>query len=133
VREHRYIGHTDNVSLVSIAPARAKLFAMMPYKIHGLNISGDAEATRGGQVKYSVSLQVAAAQPLAPHVVRLDVLNPSGDLVDFYSGNILVQNGSANGVIHLALNDQPGQWLLKAREIVSGKEATLRVVVSKPE
>jgi hypothetical protein len=133
VRERRYLGHTDNVLMTSIAPARARLFAMMPYQIEGVSISGDTEARRGGQIRYNVSMQVVAAQPLVPHVIRLDVFDPSGNPVDCYSKNILVQKGAADGVIHLALNDEPGQWLLKAREIVSGKDATLRVIVSKPE
>jgi hypothetical protein len=133
VREHRYVGYTDTVLMTGIAPARARLFAMMPYKIEDLALTGDTEARRGGDIKYNLSLQAGDAKALAPHVVRLDVYSPSGELVEFYSKNVLLTSGSAGGVIHLALNDDPGQWLLKAREVVSGRDATLRVVVSKPE
>jgi hypothetical protein len=130
VREHRYLGRTDK-TLTSIAPARAKLFAMMPYRIDGVNISSNEEVRRGEILRYKIELQHGETQALAPHVVRLDVLDPDGKPVSCYSQNILLNNGSAQGSIHLAINDQPGQWRLKAREVVSAKETTLSVNVLK--
>ncbi len=132
VRERRYVGET-NETLVSIAPARAKLFAALPYKIGGLRLGGDAEAARGGSIRYKIELQVSDISQVAPHVVRLAVLDPNGHPVSCYARNILIEKGAAEGAIPLALNDPPGQWRLHAREIVSGKEDFLRVNVTKQE
>jgi hypothetical protein len=66
---------------------------------------------------------------LADHIVRVEVRDPAGKLRLPYSGNIATKAGRAAVALQLALNDSPGQWMLKVRDTVSGKTAEAAIAV----
>ncbi len=56
-------------------------------------------------------------------VIRLTVTAPDGKEVQWYNANLNAPLGKAVHKLQFALNDQPGDWKIRAREIVSGREA----------
>jgi hypothetical protein len=66
-------------------------------------------------------------QPVDRSVVHVDVYDPAGKWIRYYSGNADVVDGKAEFSIPFALNDMPGQWRLKVRDVISGLEATREV------
>jgi hypothetical protein len=61
-------------------------------------------------------------------VVRVEVYAPGEQLRRHYSGNVTVENGRARYQVPFALNDEPGTWRVRARDVISGltAEATIR-------
>jgi len=119
VRGRKYLGVVDRAPL-PIRAYGAVLFARLDYEITGLSVNaGDVEA--GGAVPIMVT--VNASKRPGRHVVRLEVLDPTGRPNSFYSHNVDVVGGAYRGVIHTALDDPEGTWTIRAREVISGREA----------
>ncbi len=55
------------------------------------------------------------------HVIHVEVVNPSGEAVDAYSGNLIAPGGSGSKVIPLALNDATGRWEIRAHDVLTGQ------------
>ncbi len=70
--------------------------------------------------KLTLRLTDAAGAPVDRSVARLEVFDPAGRLVRHYSGNVTIVDGQASWKIPWALNDAPGRWRLRARDVVSG-------------
>jgi hypothetical protein len=65
----------------------------------------------------------------ALHVFHLDVVDPSGTIVSQYSGNIRAPKGRATVRVPFALNDPPGTWEIRVKDLLSGQRqvSTVRV------
>jgi hypothetical protein len=85
------------------------------------------EAVRGDPVRCVLGTAQAAD---AAVVVRLEVYDPAGTLRSCYSGPRLLGPGrpSAEAAFSLALNDPPGQWIVRAVELVSGKAVERKLI-----
>jgi hypothetical protein len=68
-------------------------------------------------------------QPVDRSVVHVEVFDPAGRRVRYYSGNADLVGGTARFSIPFALNDIPGQWRVKVRDVISGLEANREVRV----
>jgi Beta-galactosidase len=64
-----------------------------------------------------------SGQPVDLSVARVEVFDPSGNLVRHYSSNVTVRNGKAQMEIAFALNDSRGAWHVRARDVISGLTA----------
>jgi|GEM_PF-1423760 len=119
VRSKRFWGYTDRIE-EEISPAEAKFYAMIPYKIDKVNLSlAKSSVNSGDTIEYEIILK--AEDRLGDHVVKLEVYKPNGQLYDYYSKNLLVQDGKIKGSFRLALNDPRGQWKIKVIDVISGK------------
>ena len=69
-----------------------------------------------------------AGAPVDLSVAHVEVVNPAGLVVRYYSGNVTVRDGAAAYRIPFADNDLRGLWRVRARDVVSGltAEVTLR-------
>jgi len=103
------------VTLDAYEPA---IFAIAPVAIPALQVSAPARVGRGDTAELGVSF--AAATPAARQVLHIDVVNPSGQTVAYYSGNLLAQ-GAANKLIPIALNDPAGRWEVRVRDLLTGQ------------
>ena len=69
--------------------------------------------------------------PAALDVVHLDVIDPEGSIVAHYSGNLSVTRGAASKLLPFAVNDKPGIWTIRTRDLVSGATATAELKVER--
>lgn len=54
--------------------------------------------------------------------MRIDVIDPTGKICQYYGNNLFLNDGSGSGEIPLALNDVPGMWTLRVKDVTSGVE-----------
>jgi len=66
--------------------------------------------------------------PVGRSVVSIEVHDPVGKRVHFYSKNIDVISGQGNFEIPFASNDLTGEWRIVARDVISGKTVELRLM-----
>jgi hypothetical protein len=59
----------------------------------------------------------------------VEVRDPSGKFIDYFSGNLKAINGVAAETLPIALNDTSGQWTIQVTDTLSGqrKSAALEV------
>ena len=119
VRAGRALGQIDRLRL-ELDPVEPTLVALAAQPLMPPSIVGPASAQLGGNAEFSVAADPAAALS----IVRLDVIDPQGDVVAHYSGNLLVPQGGTAKLIPLAVNDSAGVWHLRARDLLSGETAT---------
>ena len=77
----------------------------------------------GGRVDLAISLETAETAADGPHVFVLEVFGPAGKKVSCYGGNLVAENGTTTGGFLTALNDTPGRWRVRARDVASGLAA----------
>lgn len=122
-----YLGNTNQVALDMIDKPHA-LFALLPYRVTGLALTGDKASLAGG-LPLAVELKTDG-KPVT-HVVHLEVLRPDGTAYYGLTRNVVLKDGKWSGRLPLALNDPIGRWTLRACDVTSGQTATLRVRVSR--
>ncbi len=122
VRAGKYLGRVKRAPM-PLKAFEAALFARLDYQVSDLTVTA-ADAARGRALPVTVKLSFKGTNQPGRHVVRLAVVAPDGKESVLYSQNVNTRNGTWRGRIHTALNDQPGTWTVKAREILSGATAT---------
>ncbi|PYV10096.1 MAG: hypothetical protein DMG23_08820 [Acidobacteria bacterium] len=118
VRATKARGKMKKIS-VNLNPYEPSVFAISPEAIPRLRLLAPDRIGRGetGQIGVSFS----GISPAATHVFHLDVVDPSGKIVPQYSGNILAPNGHSAKLLPLALNDSPGKWEVRVKDLMSGQ------------
>ena len=124
VRAGKYLGEA-NTWQAEFVPARAKVFARIPYRVTGLKLTvtpGAWEANereKGVTLACNLSLQTSGGRP-GRHWVRVQAFGPDGQERTCYARNVALEGGAAVTYIPLALNDPPGKWRITARDVISG-------------
>ncbi|HET8933274.1 MAG TPA: beta-galactosidase [Polyangiales bacterium] len=126
VRAGRYLGRVRDLSL-PLRAQEAALFARLDYKLNGLRLDAPPVAVRGEPLQLGLALDATA--PPGRHVVHVEVTDPHGTRLPFYTHNVLVENGRGQLQLVSALNDPEGTWQVTAREVVSGLQATQNIEV----
>jgi hypothetical protein len=136
LRAHRLLGRLSRVSGI-LAPGEPPLYALQPTPIGRLSV-GLAEAGRarapvkaGDTVKLTVRLTARPGETVPESAAHLEVRNPAGRAMDYYSGDLALSQGTAEFSIPLALNDLPGVWRVTAREPFAHQTASTTFVVTR--
>jgi hypothetical protein len=98
---------------IEASPEQPALFIERPSKSAKMSIDGNLD----------VKLADEAGAPVDLSVARIEVFDPAGRLVRYYSGNVTVRDGQAAFRIPFATNDAHGTWRVHARDVVSGLAA----------
>ncbi|MBL0156872.1 MAG: beta-galactosidase [Bryobacterales bacterium] len=103
--------------VVEASPSQPALFVERASKIAKLTIDRNLE----------LRLDDAAGAPVDLSVVRVEVVDPAGQIARHYSGNVTVKDGRAAYRIPFAVNDATGAWRVRARDVLSGLAAEVVV------
>ncbi len=126
VRASKPLGRQKEIA-VTLDPYEPAIFAASPVAIAELRISSPARVQRGESAQ--VGLSFTHPSPASAHVFHLDVIDPAGKTVDYYSGNIIAPDAHAARLLPLAHNDAPGKWTLRAHDLLSGQTSTIAIEV----
>ena len=128
VRAGKYLGLTDTAEAV-VPPGHTAVYACLPYRVTGLRLGVAGSLTAGSDL--TVRIEVGAEGGTAgDHVVHLEALDPNGEPVWHYARNVLAPGGRLDLSIPLAINERPGSWRLRARDVLTGTETEAAFTVS---
>lgn len=103
------------------------LYAILPYKVTGLQGTVRGEASRGNDVLINVKVDARGGVPQR-HVVRMDVYAPGADRAHReYSQTINCPQGMGQATIPFALNDPSGKWKVVLRDVATGTTETMEI------
>ena len=125
VRKDKPFGRRANLT-VTMDPYEPTILAASPTALPDLRINVPAEAQRGASIRIGIDLPQT---PAAIDVVHVDVLDPTGKRVLYYSGNVLVNRGHAIKLLPLANNDLAGVWTLRIHDQLSGQRKNMQLKV----
>jgi hypothetical protein len=124
VRAGRRLENTERLT-VELNLVKPVLLALSERPLGPPSISGPSNARLGGIAEF----RIRTDQSAAVDVVHIDVIDPTGNIVPYYSGNLLAPRGEVSKALPLAFNDQPGVWSIRVKTLLSGgtEVAQLRV------
>jgi hypothetical protein len=125
VRAAKALGRQTRL-FIDLDPYEPMLLALSPQPLPRLTVNGPRRLRLGDTGVYRLSLE---GSPAAVHVMRLDVIDPSGRRIPQYSGNLIAPRGRARMTLPLALNDPAGRWALQVTDVLSGQTRTLVIDV----
>jgi hypothetical protein len=127
VRARRRLGLTSRLTL-GLGPVAPIVLALSEQQVPGLSISGPRSVRVGETAEFRISPN--AVSTAARDIIHIEIVNPNGDVVPHYSGNLVADGGAASMLLPIAANDSPGIWHLHMTDLLSGATATADLVVS---
>jgi hypothetical protein len=128
VRKGKYLGYSDSAK-INLPSYHGILLALLPYQVMAVDTELPEIWQRGKTLKFSVSIKTTGTSA-KEHVLRMEVISPSGYKNILYCKTVTVQNGKGELNIPFAYNDRPGIWQVRVRDVMSGitneKEITLK-------
>ncbi len=115
----------------TLVPWEAGLFALLPYRVEKVEVKG----TLGENRILPFAIEVVPREPGAEagtHVYHLSLLDGTDQEVPHYQANLVGLAGRAGGKMQIALNEPPGNYRLKARDIATGMVGYLDFTISGP-
>jgi hypothetical protein len=109
---------------VELGPCDGGVYLVTPRPINQLQIASSDSVPRGQPLEVTITIADSTGEPVPAVIpVRVDILDPNGRPAE-YSGHY----GAPDGVLKLrldtAVNDTPGVWQIRSRELASGRTAT---------
>ena len=124
VRKGRLLGSTDRLP-VKLGPVEPVILAVSEKPLGPPSVSSPQGARLGTNAEISVSSTLQAALD----VIHLDVIDPEGNTIAYYSGNLLMTDSRITKLLPFAVNDKPGVWTIRATDLLGGATATTDLVV----
>jgi len=105
---------------VNLGPGDGGVFLVTPVAINSVTVTSDTTARRRVPLKVAVKI-LGASLAVVPAVVpvRVDVVDPAGRTAEF-SGHYGARDGQLELQLDFAVNDPPGVWEIRAKELASG-------------
>jgi hypothetical protein len=117
---------TDRLVL-QLGPIEPVVLALSAAPLPAPTLSGPAQSALGDLVTFRLGLDGPAS--VAAHVVRLEVVGPTGQVVPGASGTVRVPPGGSLWHLPLAPGDVPGHWQVRVTDVVSGRAAVATLEV----
>ena len=112
---------------LTMDPYEPIILAVSPGPLPKLRVMAPASAKRGSMVEIGIS---AASSPAENHIFHVDVLNPQGSRVLYYSGNLIAAGGHARKLLPLAVDETVGDWKIRIRDAFTGDTTELVLAVN---
>lgn len=128
IRVRRYRGETDQLH-TTLPPGETALFALLPYRVGKMSLRLPRIIKAGSALVGQMQLHSVGAHRLGDHVVHIELLNPQGQRRPCYVFNQLLPDGQGELRMPLALNDPPGQWTVRVRDVLTGTQAEAQFVL----
>ena len=126
LRARKVLGETDRLQF-ELGPIEPILLALSEKPLPAPALSGPRSAHVGENAEFIIHSGLDSATARA--VVRLDVIDPEGNLVPHYSGNVITLSGTGSVHLPFAVNDKTGVWQIRATDVISGETATAELSV----
>lgn len=129
LRRGKALGRRDRIEIV-LDPVAPTVLAVSPRALAAPTLSLPSRARAGGTAELRFSH--AGAPDTALRVLGLEIIDPAGKVIPYYSGNVFAPGGVASRGVPLALNDPAGQWKIRVTDGLSGATVTAPMTVAAP-
>lgn len=116
-RSGKFFGKTGEIQ-DSLRRGEPKAYALLPYEVKDLQISGKKNVVPGEAANFQFDIQTKGKADT--HVIHLALRGPDGKERPWYAQNVVARKGGAQAVVPFAYNDPEGEWTLVARDAATG-------------
>ncbi|MFW5857684.1 MAG: hypothetical protein ACOCX4_07395, partial [Planctomycetota bacterium] len=127
------LGQTDAVPLQGLRKGHPAWFAVYPYDPGAPQATPDRTEAAGGEtVVFTLAMPDVPADETATFAYETRLLDPDGAWVDVIPWSAHGPRGAAKVTVRFALDDTPGDWTLRVREVTTGHIAEAKVALRAP-
>lgn len=120
----RYLGRRKEIR-TSLIPERMKFFALLAGRAGKLRLSLSKQVVRGGE---EIELRTSFGGPVPEvSVVRVQAFSRTGKEGKWWRRNVVVDGGRAVVTLRIAYDEEPGRWIFKARDLLTGQTADAKL------
>jgi len=119
------LGQQKDLSL-TVDPYKPTILAVSDTPLPEMQVSVPDHAQRGSTVDVAVNAGPALANA---NIFHVGVQDPQGKNIDYYSGNLIANQGAGVKTIPFASNDTTGTWTITVQDMLSGQTETRKVDV----
>lgn len=112
--------------MVKLDPYEPTIFSVAQTPITKLDVMAPAEIQRGSTARIGISCPRSSA---SAEVFHIEVTDPKGNDVPFYSENLIADHGRAIKLLPFALSDAAGTWTLRIHDMLSAQTTTETITV----
>ena len=124
IRKGQSIGKRKEVEL-TLDPYEPAIYAFLPVAVEGIRVDASKNVALGS----SADISFAVNSPAATSVFHVEVADPAGKAASQYSGNFFGVEGRGGIAVPFAVNDSPGTWSVRVRDILTGNTAQSTIEV----
>jgi len=129
VRGKRDIGAIVSCKAI-LDPWEPLIFSRTPVALPKFHLAASPECSAGSSVE--ITLTTDGAHPEGTvRIVRLEFKDPSGNVLEFYSQNVMVSALPHTLRIPIAFNDPVGSWNVHGLDLMSGQSLQASFLVNK--
>jgi Beta-galactosidase len=126
IRRAKALGRVKELTL-TVDPYEPEIIAFTPTPFPELQIAAPKRIARGQTARIGISF--AGYTYAAAHVFHVEVSNPAGEPVPYYTGNVISSSGAAEKSLPLAFNEKVGSWRIRIRDLLSGQQRSVMIDV----
>ncbi len=128
IRNKKYLGDASEFRL-NIHNSVPELFGILKGRIEDIKISIASRVRPGETIALDLSI---AGEKISGFnsVATIEVFDPKGDKVNYYSKNCEIINGSGRYSFCTAMNDLTGTWKVRITEVISNLQKEVFIAVN---
>ena len=107
---------------ITVQPYEPVILSICPAALPRIRVTAAARAARGTDLRITIASEGSSVA--SRHAMHVDIIDPSGNAVEYYSGNLIASRGNAGRLVPLAMNDPAGRWTIKVHDLLSGQEVS---------
>ncbi len=127
IRNKKYLGSGKDFK-IKVKTSVPELFGLVQGKIDNIEVEAPSGLIRGEKATLNFDIVGMGISDLKS-VVRVDVYNPLGEIINYYSKNCDITDSSGSYSFDIALNDLPGLWKIRLTEVISSVENEVSITV----
>ncbi len=127
IRNKKYLGEGNDFK-INLKASVPELYGLVSGKIDNIRVDAPSSINPGEKVELNFELTGTGISDLRS-VVRVDVYDPDGKVMNYYSKNCDIVDGSGSYSFDLALNEQHGLWNIRVTEVISGVQKEVSITV----
>jgi hypothetical protein len=112
---------------VTLDPYEPVIYAFSLSPLPALRVSAPSRLARGETAH--VGLTFDGGTPADKPVLHVEVTDPSGQVASQYGANVVLSGGSGEHGVPFAVNDTPGRWTVRVRDMLSGQQQEAAIEV----
>ncbi len=128
IRNHKYLGEGNDFK-INIKASVPELFGLVQGTIDHIKVIAPPNIVCGEKVILDFEVEGKGLRSLKS-TVHIDVYNPDGKKINYYSGNCDLINSLGRYSFNTALDDPSGYWKIRLTETISGLEKVVLIAVN---
>ena len=117
----KYLGYISEVPL-KMKPLQPEFLAVLPYRVNGLRIEPALpQIEQGKELTMHIFLEGVPSKGEVLHPLHIEAIAPEGTPAAYFKRNVLVKGRKGEITFLIAFNENPGNWKLRVKDVLTGK------------